>query len=373
MKRIYERNCVHKTGKMNNNNNTTDATNKTDNQQDPPYIMMIPPIAKQALITCYILIFIIGIVGNAMVIYVLGVKRKLRSFEVQIVSLAAADILSAIFSPLVSMYDLLVNLKEWKLLGSFGCKLFVSMDHVTMLVSAFTLILISADRLRVIASVRTIEQNQGRSLLGVFSTWLMAVIVVSPYMYSLEINNGQCAQSKWSKYGSFIYYAVYTNLSCFIPASIMVIVYAKSVYILLRREIPADNKNIKDKRRLQYKRIVQMFGTIVVLYFLLTTPNMVMSLASSYYGTFSLTSYMDHMELMMSLTYVFFTLSHFNCCVNPFIYAKMHTNIRTSFTRLNTYFLTSMGAIAWHRSAKNHIRTRQESVIMINKTEESLA
>ena len=71
-----------------------------------------------------------------------------RGFDVYIVSLAVADLLMALISPLVTIHDLLTNLNEWKLLGSFGCKLFVSINHVTMLVSASMLIIISLERIR---------------------------------------------------------------------------------------------------------------------------------------------------------------------------------------------------------------------------------
>ena len=63
-------------------------------------------------------------------------------------SLAVADLLLALVSPLVTIHDLITNLNEWKLLGGFGCKVFVSIDHVTMLVSASMLIIISLERIR---------------------------------------------------------------------------------------------------------------------------------------------------------------------------------------------------------------------------------
>ena len=88
-------------------------------------------------------------VGNMMVIYIIGVKSKLsRSFDIRIVSLACADLLASIFTPLVAIHDIETDHSMWNLGGSFGCKVFVAIDHITVYVSAFTLVVISTERLR---------------------------------------------------------------------------------------------------------------------------------------------------------------------------------------------------------------------------------
>ena len=104
---------------------------------------------KDVLISSYVFIFIMGIAGNIAVIYVIGIKNQLvKCFDFQILSLAVADMLSAIFVPIVAIQDLMLNLNAWVLLAAFGCKIFVAIDHVAMLVSSFMLILISVERLR---------------------------------------------------------------------------------------------------------------------------------------------------------------------------------------------------------------------------------
>ena len=111
--------------------------------------MNISQLAKDIMLASYIFIFVVGIVGNVEVIYIIGIIDKLeKSCDIQIISLAVADVLSAMFVPIVAIYDIVVNLEEWKLLGSLGCKLFVSIDHMTTLVSVFILVSISMKRLR---------------------------------------------------------------------------------------------------------------------------------------------------------------------------------------------------------------------------------
>ena len=104
---------------------------------------------KLTLYICYAIIFVLGAVGNTMVIYIMGIKNKhVSSCDIHIVSLATADILTAIFAPLVAVHDLMTDFEQWYLLGTDGCKLFVSITHITMLASVFCLIVISFGRQR---------------------------------------------------------------------------------------------------------------------------------------------------------------------------------------------------------------------------------
>ena len=105
--------------------------------------------AKTFTIAIHLLIFVVGIIGNSAVIYHFGIKRKpSRAFDINIISLAVADLVSSFFSPVVTIHDLVTDLQHWHLLGEFGCKVFVSLDHVTMLVSAAMLTIMSLNRLR---------------------------------------------------------------------------------------------------------------------------------------------------------------------------------------------------------------------------------
>ena len=101
------------------------------------------------LILCCTIVFLIGVPGNAMVIYVLGLCRKQHrssNGNVFIVNLAVADILASATVPLVIIHDLLSNGK-WNL-GSFLCYLLPGLNPVTLVASSWALVVISIDRYR---------------------------------------------------------------------------------------------------------------------------------------------------------------------------------------------------------------------------------
>ena len=94
-------------------------------------------------------IFICGTTGNAIVIYIIGIKHRLvRSFDIHVVALATTDFYSSTFLPLVTIHDLVTNLQSWHLFGRIGCKILAPMNHATVLASALILATISISRLR---------------------------------------------------------------------------------------------------------------------------------------------------------------------------------------------------------------------------------
>ena len=105
--------------------------------------------AKLVMYVMYGAILTMGIAGNMGILYTFAKrKQRLKSYDIYVVSLVIADLLSAIFLPMVSVQDYLTNGNGWHLLGVFGCKVFVPMNHLTMMVSTYMMVIIAVSRLR---------------------------------------------------------------------------------------------------------------------------------------------------------------------------------------------------------------------------------
>jgi len=319
--------------------NTTDSAAFFNNSNaTSDYLPMdIAPLAKQAMYAANVFIFLTGIPGNVIVIFIFGYQKRMeRSFDVYVVSLAFADVLASFFVPITTIHDLMTDLLHWNILGGFGCKLFVSMDHLTMLASVFTLLVISVERVRVIARSKMVvghQRSRRHSLYVVVLLWLSAIIIVSPFTSVTKLVNGQCTYRCTQAY-MFIYYAVYTTFTCFLPLCLIVAMRFLSDYVLQKRVIPGEGKSMEIRRKQQYLGITKIFSVIAVLFFLLTGPGMVVSFVVSYYGTFKPEVYWKTIELAQPLHYFTYTLSHFNSCINPFIYAQIHRFAKKFLTKL---------------------------------------
>lgn len=101
---------------------------------------------KIILIAAYSFVFICGIVGNTVVLYVIHRKKTRKTMsDVLIASSAFADLLASVNVPFVMIYDLLCPV--WHL-GYALCKILPSMNGFSICASAWSLVFISIDRLR---------------------------------------------------------------------------------------------------------------------------------------------------------------------------------------------------------------------------------
>lgn len=160
--------------------------------------------------------------------------------------------------------------------------------------------------------------------------WLACILVVSPYIYVLRVIQGACFDD-WNAHSKFTYYAFIQSLSCFIPMIIMVVVYTLSAREMKQKKVPGENDRLHTRRRKRIQSMTQMFGVIVVIFFLMTTPYMVSSFVVAYYGTFNRQKYAENRDLLVNLQYATYTLMAFNACIDPLIYSVRYNDLRNGF------------------------------------------
>ena len=89
-----------------------------------------------------------GVFGNAMVCYILGVKkRRKRQFDILLISLSIADLLASFAGPVTMIADLAGDHHVWYF-GAFLCKVLPAISPITLFASSWTLAMISCDRFR---------------------------------------------------------------------------------------------------------------------------------------------------------------------------------------------------------------------------------
>lgn len=176
-----------------------------------------------------------------------------------------------------------------------------------------------------------IQRTVKRASIEVICIWLLAISVVLPYTYHLQVSYNEC-YDKWKKLQRFSYFAVIITCTSFIPIFIMIFVYTLSIFKLYRIKVPGDNQHYLAKRVKQNRKIVKMFGTIVAVFFCVTTPYMVCYFIVAVYGTFDPQKYIENGTAFFYANIILYAVASFNCCVNPFIYANMHQNMKATFS-----------------------------------------
>ncbi|XP_056901540.1 chemerin-like receptor 1 [Takifugu flavidus] len=128
----------------------------------------------------YSLAFVLGVLGNGVVIWVTGFKMKKTVNTVWFLNLAVADFLFTAFLPLSVTYTAMDF--HWPF-GKFMCKLNSTVSFLNMFASVYILVVISVDRyVSVVLPVWAQNHRSVRKASCVsLAVWVLALILSTPY------------------------------------------------------------------------------------------------------------------------------------------------------------------------------------------------
>ncbi|NXT68246.1 C3AR protein, partial [Chaetops frenatus] len=136
-------------------------------------------------IVIFIIVFIIGIPGNGLVIWVAGLKMKRSVNTVWFINLAVADIMCCLSLPF-SIVHLALH-EHWPY-GWFLCKVIPSVLIFTMFTSVFLLMAISIDRCLLVMKPVWCQNHRTVKFISLICSgiWMVAFIFCCPVFYYRE-------------------------------------------------------------------------------------------------------------------------------------------------------------------------------------------
>uniref|UniRef100_A0A4W5PVW1 G-protein coupled receptors family 1 profile domain-containing protein n=1 Tax=Hucho hucho TaxID=62062 RepID=A0A4W5PVW1_9TELE len=262
--------------------------------------------------TFYSLVFIVGFIGNGIVVYVLVKFRRTRSMtDLCLFNLALSDLFFIISLPFWSHY---ATAAEW-LLGDFMCQLVTGLYLLGFYGSIFFMMILTFDRYMVIVHAQKIAWCRSVRV-GVYLSllmWALSLFASLPTIIFTKVNNESGLLTCKPEYpeGSMWRQAIFLEmnvLGLLLPLSVMVICYSRIVPMLVRIKTTKKHKAIK------------LIIIIVVVFFCFWTPyNVVILLryleTQSYFA--DCTTH-KNIDLAMQWTEV---IAFTHCCLNPIIYA----------------------------------------------------
>ncbi|KAL0172080.1 hypothetical protein M9458_032391 [Cirrhinus mrigala] len=274
----------------------------------------------------YSLAFVLGVVGNGIVIWVTGFKMKRTVNTVWFLNLAIADFLFTAFLPLSVVYTAMGF--HWPF-GRFMCKFNSTLSFLNMFASVYILVVISVDRC--VSVVRPIwaqnHRNVRRASVVSFGVWLFALVLSSPYFVfrdtAPDYNNPQVINcfnnfafsddyqtSKLHKLRHRAMIITRLIIGFVVPFLIIVSCYAVIIHRLQR------NRSMSGRTGRSFKII----AAVITAFFLCWAP----------YHILVLIEMVNHMEYSATLQYVTSvgipiatSLAFLNSCLNPLLYVFM--------------------------------------------------
>ncbi|KAK9394501.1 chemokine-like receptor 1 [Crotalus adamanteus] len=261
----------------------------------------------------YSLAFVLGVLGNGLVIFITGFRMKKSVNTVWFLNLAIADFAFTFFLPLSVAY--LALRFHWPF-GWFLCKLNSTLAFLNLYASVYLLMVISIDRC---ISVRypVWAQNHRTPRLASFvalGVWILALALSVPVMYFRQTapveenhincytNYGDNPQLKKIRHQATI---IMRFICAFvIPFTVILVCYGAIVLRLRGSQLSKSNKPF------------QVITAVIVVFFVCWFPYHVFSFIELTMHSGMQTTMRIGVPLVTSLAFV-------NSCLNPILYVFM--------------------------------------------------
>ncbi|XP_074470186.1 galanin receptor type 1 [Sebastes fasciatus] len=274
------------------------------------------------------LIFLLGVLGNTMVITVLARSKPGQprsTTNIFILNLSLADLSYLLFC--VPFQSTIYMLPTW-VLGAFICKFIHYFFTVSMLVSIFTLSAMSVDRYVAIVHARKSSSIRvwRHAMLGVVLIWILSLVMAAPVAHYQSIveredNNTFCWEV-WPDHQRKVYVMCTFVLGYLLPLTLISVCYAKVLNHLHKKL-----KNVSKKSELSKKKTAQTVLVVVVVFCLSWLPHHIVHLWVEF-GSFPLN------QASFVFRMVAHCLAYSNSSVNPIIYAFLSENFRNSYKQV---------------------------------------
>ncbi|KYQ55426.1 Orexin receptor type 2 [Trachymyrmex zeteki] len=348
----------------------TNVTNCTNDYciPDEDYIELMvqhifPKFTDWVLIAMHSVVFIIGLIGNALVCMAVYRNHSMRTVtNYFIVNLAVADLLVLLICLPPSV---LWDVTETWFLGLKLCKAVPYLQTVSVSISVLTLTFISIDRWYAICFPLRFKSTTARAKTAIIVIWLISLLFDIPELLVLHtvpsnsrvqtILFTQCVCS-WSQESQTTFTIVKLIFLYTMPLLFMSVTYWQIVRVLWKSDIPGHNLSTRicrsteiplsgggnpegqlRSRRKAAKMLVAVVITFAICFFpvhLLSILRCTMALPSN--------------QWTIAISLIAHWLCYFNSAVNPVIYNFMSGKFRKEFMR--TFQCSHNGRTCAHKS-----------------------
>ncbi|XP_012537355.1 prolactin-releasing peptide receptor [Monomorium pharaonis] len=307
--------------------NTTAANNLSED-------MMSNLMVQIVFYVIYSIIFILGLFGNVLVIFVVGRNHRMHTVtNLFIANLALSDMLLCLLAvPFTPLYTFLGG---W-VFGKTLCHLVPYSQAVSVYISTLTLTSIAVDRFLVIIYPFQARMKIKMCLVIIMGIWLIASLITLPfglYMHIVqEKHTFWCAENWPSESFRKIFSSLTSILQFVVPFFVIAFCYiCVSIKLNDRARAKPGSKSSKreEEDRERKRRTNRMLIAMVSVFGVCWLPlNIALIIADFYTDVYYVWPYFRF----------YFFISHCiamsSTCYNPFLYAWLNDNFRKEFKQV---------------------------------------
>ncbi|KAL1256367.1 hypothetical protein QQF64_011912 [Cirrhinus molitorella] len=262
-------------------------------------------------LVCYFIVFLLGVPGNALVVWVTGFRMPNSVNALWFLHLAIADLLCCLSLPLLMVP--LAQDQHWPY-GALACKVLPGLLYMTMYCSVLLLAVISLDRFLLVTKPVWCQnhRNTRHARYVCLVVWILALLASSPQFAHMEIDEESSAKTSCDGVYHNLVHAWSVTLSRFflsflLPFLIICISHWK-VYLMTS----SGRQRGTDKSA----RTLRVILALVLSFFLCWIPLHIVDFLMLIFQKPS-DSLRANLRLAQVLT---LCLAYINSCLNPLLY-----------------------------------------------------
>nr|AKQ63036.1 orphan G-protein coupled receptor 26 [Platynereis dumerilii] len=301
--------------------------------EEGPYLNDETP--RYVFLVANLVIFVFGLLGNALVIYIIALFAKVRNKSVAnyyIWNLAFADILCIAALPLFG-YNTFTS--HWPF-GSVFCKIGYVLRDINKFTSVFTLVALSVDRylatFHSMAYLRTIQV--GKIICTV--VWAISFIIATPYLLfaqtTVHPKGTISCRLIWPSSPDAIYMEFWTYFQLVVGLLLPFTIIIGSYVLLIRRFRKLVKLQAKSRIRRSGRKMTQTVIAVVLTFLFCQAPYHAVNIANirmkERYGEEQTRPSQEAMRLYTYINGLAQVLVYISSCCNPVIYALLNENFR---------------------------------------------
>ena len=249
----------------------------------------IPPNIQIGVTIFAVLIFILALIGNTVVIYIVCTVNQMRSSTNRLIAnMAVADLLMTIDIPYMLKFFYVHDKWFGTFMGTVLCKFFHSAQVGSIIASVFSLVAISLDRsFAILFPVKTV-MTKHVVRFAIAMVWLGALAFSLPVMVAsktVQLKGTDflsCAEF-WAPMSASIYSLVLIIGGYTIPLIIIAVVYSLAGIRLWIRRLRGHKNMVSNKKAQSSSRhAIAMFITVVIVFALSWLPFQALEILRGY-------------------------------------------------------------------------------------------
>ncbi|XP_030237342.1 C5a anaphylatoxin chemotactic receptor 1 isoform X1 [Gadus morhua] len=288
----------------------------------------LPKIDPFQIVTlvCYGLVFILGVPGNALVVWVTGFGMSRTVTSIWFLNLSLADLLCCLSLPILMVP--LAHDDHWHF-GPIACTLFKSLFYLVMHCSVLLLVLISVDRCMLVSWPVWCQNNRrpGMAVWACGGAWVLALLATIPELLftreeALGKEKKECLGRR-SQVNSQIIIG-FRFVFGFLLAFVAIVLSHVVVYI----------KASSLSGSIRSKRTLKVIIAVSTSFFFCWLPLHITDILITLHSRFS-----PHRHKINKAHSLALCLAYFNSCLNPILYVCLGRDFRSSMNRtLRSHF-----------------------------------